>query len=239
MTVEAGPDAIWTYVACPVVVVDQAGVVRTLNPSAQSLLPGAAAGSRLKDLVPPWLLRAHHSFTQTPSASDGAQTPVLSGTLAGREFEARPALLPGGEVAWSLVEGTARLLREAQQALARERQRTAFLVEASSVLMASLRAGLLRLRRLVRVAAHPQRDLLRRDPTSPRPPTFLPGPRSGHHRNAAVPDESASRRHRKRSWRPGRRRDRSALTAERPAVRTRLAGKIPRRNPRALRSMEW
>lgn len=137
-SIATDPDAVWTYVACPVVVVDQSGVVRTLNPSAQSLLPAAAAGSRLEDSAPPWLFGAHDTFIGTPSAPDAKTVSVMSGMLVGREFEAHPALLPGGEVAWSLIEGTARLLQEAQQALARERERTAFLVEASSVLMASL-----------------------------------------------------------------------------------------------------
>ncbi|MBV8930894.1 MAG: serine/threonine-protein phosphatase [Mycobacteriaceae bacterium] len=64
--------------------------------------------------------------------------PVVSGALDGLEFEAHPALLPSGDVAWCLVGETARMLRETQLSLARERERAAFLADASAVLGASL-----------------------------------------------------------------------------------------------------
>ena len=47
-------------------------------------------------------------------------------------------MLPSGEVAWSLVEDTGQVLREAPSALTREHERAAFLLEASAVSTASL-----------------------------------------------------------------------------------------------------
>lgn len=54
------------------------------------------------------------------------------------EVDARPTPLPGGLVAWWLIEDTARSLRDTQEALVRERDRAAFLDETSAVLTASL-----------------------------------------------------------------------------------------------------
>ena len=73
-----------------------------------------------------------HRFATTTTRS------ATSGPVGGRRFDAHHAMLPGGEVAWSLVEDTGQVLRDAQQALTREHERAAFLLEASAVLMASL-----------------------------------------------------------------------------------------------------
>lgn len=130
--VETGLDAAWSSLPWPVLVVDRAGVVRALSESARSVLPGAVPGSPVDSVVPAWLVTAHEAVI------DDGDTSAVAGTLATRRFEAQPAVLPGGQVAWCLVEDTGRVLQETQESLAEERERTAFLVEASAVLGASL-----------------------------------------------------------------------------------------------------
>jgi serine phosphatase RsbU (regulator of sigma subunit) len=135
--VETDLESLWTYVPCPTLVVDLAGVVRAVSGSAQSLLPAAVPGCRVEETAA-WLSQAHHRLVQPSSAPDGRGLSFVSGSVGGRKFDAHPAMLPGGEVAWSLVEDSGQVLREAQHAVAREQERAAFLLEASSVLMASL-----------------------------------------------------------------------------------------------------
>jgi serine phosphatase RsbU (regulator of sigma subunit) len=94
-------------------------------------------GSRLEEAAP-WLSRAHHRLVQPATTPEGPASLSVSGSVGGRKFDAHPAMLPGGEVAWSLVEDSGQVLREAQHALAREQERAEFLLEASSVLTASL-----------------------------------------------------------------------------------------------------
>lgn len=137
MGVETDLESLWTYVPCPTLVVDQAGVVRAVSASAQSLVLAAMPGSRLEEAAA-WLSRAHHRLVQPATTPDGPASLSVSGSVGGRKFDAHPAMLPGGEVAWSLVEDSGQVLREAQHALAREQERAEFLLEASSVLMASL-----------------------------------------------------------------------------------------------------
>ncbi|BBZ43649.1 PP2C family protein-serine/threonine phosphatase [Mycobacterium parmense] len=134
--VEIDLDALWASVPCPTLVVDHAGVIRALSLSAGSALPGVGVGSRLEDTAD-WLWQAHDRLLTAPPSED-ADEPAICGRVSGRKFDAHPAVLPGGEVAWSLVEDTGQVLREAQYSLAREQERTEFLLEASSVLMASL-----------------------------------------------------------------------------------------------------
>ncbi|RDH77978.1 serine/threonine-protein phosphatase [Mycolicibacterium moriokaense] len=133
LSVETDLDAPWASLPWPVLVVDREGVVRSLSDSARSLLPAAARGAPIEDAVPPWLSSAHQRLT----ADEAGRTPV-SGPVGGHEFDAQPSVLPGGDVAWCLVGEPGRLLQEAQRSLAKERERTAFLVEASAVLGASL-----------------------------------------------------------------------------------------------------
>jgi serine phosphatase RsbU (regulator of sigma subunit) len=135
--VETDLESLWTYVPCPTLVVDQAGVVRAVSASAQSLLPAAISGSRLEEAAG-WLSRAHHRLVKLLSGSSGRELPFVSGSVGGRKFDAYPVTLPGREVAWSLVADSGQVLRDAQHALAREQERAAFLLEASSVLTASL-----------------------------------------------------------------------------------------------------
>jgi serine phosphatase RsbU (regulator of sigma subunit) len=133
----ADHESLWTHVACPTLVVDQTGVIRALSASAQELLPSTALGSQLETAVD-WLSPVHRRLV---APSSGRQTPQsfnAGGAVGGRKFEAHHATLPGGEVAWSLVEDTGQVLREAQHALTRADERAEFLLETSSVLMASL-----------------------------------------------------------------------------------------------------
>src|ERR1700690_2988514 len=101
--VETDHESLWTYVACPTLVVDQGGIITALSASAQSLLPGAATGSPL-DAAVGWLSPAHLGLVQPAAILDHRESATTSGPVGGRRFEAHHALLPGGEVAWSLVE---------------------------------------------------------------------------------------------------------------------------------------
>jgi serine phosphatase RsbU (regulator of sigma subunit) len=135
--VEVGHQSLWTYVACPTIVADATGVIRALSASAEALLPGAALGVPLETVVD-WLAPAHGRLVAPSPVPDSRASFTASGPVGGRKFEAHHATLPSGEVAWSLVEDTGHVLREAQHALTREHERAEFLLEASSVLMASL-----------------------------------------------------------------------------------------------------
>lgn len=126
LDVHSGYDDAWGSIPHPVLVVDRDGVIRTSSASARTVLPELSSGGALEDVVPPWLSGAHRRLA------------AASGSVDGREFEAHPTLLPDGEVAWWLVGDSDRSAREAQQALDLERERAAFLDEASAVLMASL-----------------------------------------------------------------------------------------------------
>ncbi len=134
--VETGHESLWTYVACPTLVVDKTGVIRALSASAQNLFPSAARGTRLETAVD-WLSPVHTRLV-APSVPNSRESFNAGGAIGGRKFEAHHATLPSGEVAWSLVEDTGHVLREAQYALTREHERAEFLLEASAVLMASL-----------------------------------------------------------------------------------------------------
>ncbi|WP_395570435.1 PP2C family protein-serine/threonine phosphatase [Streptomyces sp. BK79] len=108
----------------PVVVTDAAGHVAELNDAAGALLPDARVGEVLPS--PGWLAAAQ----RTPG------TGSVSGAVGEGFFSASPSVLPGGETAWWLVEQTA--YRSAVEELETERERTRFLSEASSALLASL-----------------------------------------------------------------------------------------------------
>ncbi|NEY32113.1 SpoIIE family protein phosphatase [Streptomyces sp. PRKS01-65] len=106
----------------PVVVMDAAGHVAELNDAAQALLPRARVGEALSS--PGWL------------AAAAPGTGSVSGAVGEGFFSAHPSALTGGDTAWWLVEETA--YRSAVSELETERERTRFLVEASSALLASL-----------------------------------------------------------------------------------------------------
>src|ERR1700744_6012692 len=135
--VETDHQSLWTYATCPTLVVDQPGTIRALSASAQSLLPEVGLGTRLETAVG-WLAPVHLGPVEPASIPGGRESLRATGPVAGRKFDAHHARLPSGDVAWSLVEDTGQVLREAQYALTREHERAEFLLEASSVFMASL-----------------------------------------------------------------------------------------------------
>ncbi|MEU3661442.1 PP2C family protein-serine/threonine phosphatase [Streptomyces sp. NPDC032940] len=106
------------------VVLDAAGQVTELHGTARALLPEARVGAALSS--PDWLVAAH----RTPG------TGPVSGAVGEAFFSAHPSALSDGGTAWWLVEETAH--RTAVRELAAERERTRFLSEASSALLASL-----------------------------------------------------------------------------------------------------
>ncbi|MFF3176931.1 PP2C family protein-serine/threonine phosphatase [Streptomyces sp. NPDC057900] len=109
------------------------------NDAARLLLPAAVPGTPLVDAVPQWLWTAHAALTRPgPHAVPGAEGP-LRGVIGERRFEAHPTVRKGGSVAWWLVDDTDHQL--VREALHMERERTAFLGKASSVLLSSLNLG--------------------------------------------------------------------------------------------------
>ncbi|MEV7405183.1 PP2C family protein-serine/threonine phosphatase [Streptomyces sp. NPDC091267] len=125
----------------PVIEAHPDGTVIELNPAAALLLEGVQPGASLADSVPAWLSQAHHraGIHATPPGQDPQDDGVLpsvSGRIEAHSFEAHPTRSQNGSVIWWLVEDTGR--RRAEEALATERERTAFLAEASNVLLASL-----------------------------------------------------------------------------------------------------
>ncbi|MFC7814055.1 MULTISPECIES: PP2C family protein-serine/threonine phosphatase [unclassified Streptomyces] len=109
----------------PVVVIGADGYVAELNDAASVLLPTARPGRRLRS--PSWLA----------TATGRAARPVsVSGAVGKRFFSAHPSVLTAGAVAWWFVDETEHqsLLVE----LAAERERTQFLNQASTALLASL-----------------------------------------------------------------------------------------------------
>ncbi len=128
-------------------VADADGIVRHVNEAAAVLLPkAAAAGVPLMDAAPEWLVRAHllavgHNAptgAASPGAGPDAEPPapgVAYGLVGGQMFEAHPA--PDGTgVAWWLLDRTEN--QRLAEALRIERERTAFLAEASHELLSSL-----------------------------------------------------------------------------------------------------
>ncbi|MEW2547308.1 PP2C family protein-serine/threonine phosphatase [Streptomyces sp. NPDC047002] len=125
------PRAAWAAAPYPVLLADAAGTLTDANAAATALFPAAARPVPLADAVPAWLADAHRALVRGPAPAGAAH-----GAVGGRSFEAHPTPLDSGEVAWWLVDDTDR--RIAEEALRTEQERTAFLVEASSALLASL-----------------------------------------------------------------------------------------------------
>ncbi|MET7746678.1 PP2C family protein-serine/threonine phosphatase [Streptomyces sp. NPDC005385] len=119
----------WAAVPYPVVVVDQAGVVRWVNPQADHLV-APRCGAPLRGNVPSWLADGH-----SRTEADGSRSSV-SGLIGERFYEAHPTVQDDGDVAWWLVDDTDHQL--ARDALRLERERTAFLAQASNALLSSL-----------------------------------------------------------------------------------------------------
>ncbi|MER5377067.1 PP2C family protein-serine/threonine phosphatase [Streptomyces sp. NPDC002553] len=124
--------ASWMRAPYPALVADANGFVVEANEQAARLFPDAAPGARLAQVAPEWLVEGHRSALaggeDTVSAVRGRHGPW---TL---EAHATPGA--DGQVVWWLVDDTDRSLAEA--ALRSEQERTRFLAEASSRLLASL-----------------------------------------------------------------------------------------------------
>lgn len=120
---------------CPLLVADLAGVVVERNAAASRLLPGAGTGARLHELGLEWLADAHERLAGT-GHSARLESEAVTGQVGDRSFEARPARTEDGHIAWWLADNTGR--RAAEEALQVERERTAFLAEASNALLATL-----------------------------------------------------------------------------------------------------
>lgn len=115
----------WEAAPAAAVVVDGAGVVRALNEAARELFPAVAPGRPLAGTAADWLVEAHERGTSE----------ITRGEVGERFLAAHP--VPHGDaVTWWLVDETD--IRAAQDALAHEQERTAFLSEASAALLGSL-----------------------------------------------------------------------------------------------------
>ncbi|MEU3186772.1 PP2C family protein-serine/threonine phosphatase [Streptomyces sp. NPDC006923] len=121
-------DAVLESSPHPVIVADRTGVVRLANAAAAALLPGLAVGSELSGPGPRWLADAHAGQERTAHGPVGARSYRASGVTADAE----------GLMTWWLSDETDH--RAARDALDLERERTAFLVEASTRLLSSLNA---------------------------------------------------------------------------------------------------
>ncbi|WP_329174703.1 PP2C family protein-serine/threonine phosphatase [Streptomyces sp. NBC_01477] len=131
--------SLWNHAPYPALVADLQGTVVLRNDAAGVVLPAARPGARLADVVPSWLSEAHDAL-RAPGARAGQGTGVpLSGEIGERSFEAHPSTQDDGTVVWWLVDDTDHRL--AREALHMERERTAFLAEASSTLLSSLNLG--------------------------------------------------------------------------------------------------
>jgi serine phosphatase RsbU (regulator of sigma subunit) len=117
-----GSSGLWLAAPHPVLVVDAFGVVTARNSAASEAVPDVRPGS-----VPPipWLADAHAAGEHT-----------CTGQVDGRLFAAEARPCEGGETVWWLFDDSARASVAAD--LAVERERTAFLAEASNVLLSSL-----------------------------------------------------------------------------------------------------
>src|ERR1700756_161892 len=90
--VETDQQSLWTYVACPTLVVDQTGTIRALSASAKSLLPEAGLGTQLEAAVG-WLSPVHVRLVEPASVPDGRESFSAAGPVAGRKFDAHHARL--------------------------------------------------------------------------------------------------------------------------------------------------
>ncbi|MEU8778120.1 PP2C family protein-serine/threonine phosphatase [Streptomyces sp. NPDC048606] len=116
---------------------DLRAVVVQVNDPARLVFPRALPGSPLADAVPGWLASAHARYAAVPPARGslaGAQE--VRGAVGERSYEAHPTRRDDGTVVWWLVDDTHHRL--AREALRAERERTAFLVRSSNLLLSSL-----------------------------------------------------------------------------------------------------
>ncbi|MFD3869410.1 PP2C family protein-serine/threonine phosphatase [Streptomyces sp. NPDC058623] len=138
----------WGEAPYPVLVADSGGTLLFANEVAGLLFPQAREGVALEGSVPPWLSSAHaarrvasvSAFAGEPEAdASGPEAEVnvlVEGPVGERSYEAHPTVREDGTVVWWLVDDTDRRL--AREALRIERERTAFLGQASNLLLSSL-----------------------------------------------------------------------------------------------------
>ncbi|MFJ3581730.1 PP2C family protein-serine/threonine phosphatase [Streptomyces sp. NPDC090127] len=116
---------------------DDRAVVRFVNDAVGLVFPGVSPGTPVGEALPDWLASAHaevtRSFRRRP---DTGSHPTAQGPVGERVFEAHPIAQDDGTVVWWLVDDTDHRL--AREALHMERERTAFLTQASNVLLSSL-----------------------------------------------------------------------------------------------------
>ncbi|WP_373316558.1 PP2C family protein-serine/threonine phosphatase [Streptomyces xanthophaeus] len=128
----------WSEAPYPVLVADDQGNLVLVNEVAGLLFPQARVGAPVVGTVPAWLSEAHARCLAPAAArpSTAAAGAVVQGPVGDRSFEAHPTCREDGTVVWWLVDDTDHRL--AREALRMERERTAFLGEASNVLLSSL-----------------------------------------------------------------------------------------------------
>ncbi|WP_411103278.1 PP2C family protein-serine/threonine phosphatase [Streptomyces sp. cmx-4-9] len=120
-------------------VADGQAVLLFVNAAAALIFPDARPGSAMAEVVPAWLAAApvpRPPATAAATAAAAAGYATVQGRVAGRAYEAHPTVRDDGTVVWWLVDDTDHRL--AREALLVERERTAFLTEASNVLLSSL-----------------------------------------------------------------------------------------------------
>ncbi|WP_420713540.1 PP2C family protein-serine/threonine phosphatase [Streptomyces sp. Tu6071] len=105
----------------PVVLVNSEGRAVEANAAAREVLDTGRDGL---PVLPEWLVES------------GSAPHVLSGQVGGSSFSAHPTVLDAATTAWWLIEETE--LRAAADALRSHRSHSAFLIEASGALLASL-----------------------------------------------------------------------------------------------------
>ncbi|MFF1410732.1 PP2C family protein-serine/threonine phosphatase [Streptomyces sp. NPDC058289] len=110
-------------------VTDDHSVLLFVNEAAGLIFPRARPGSSMADAVPAWLSSAR-------ARPAGAGIPTVQGPVDDRVYEAHPTVREDDTVVWWLVDDTDHRL--AREALRVERERTAFLTEASNLLLSSL-----------------------------------------------------------------------------------------------------
>ncbi|MFI8952028.1 PP2C family protein-serine/threonine phosphatase [Streptomyces sp. NPDC053750] len=123
----------WLHAPCPVLVVDPAGIVLEANDRARSFFSGATSGTWLGDVAPDWLARAHGRAVAAGGA-DPAQP--VRGPHGQHFLQAHATPGPDGTVVWWLVnDPDPSPTRAVPQS---ERERNAFLTDASTQLLSSL-----------------------------------------------------------------------------------------------------
>lgn len=130
----ASVGASWMRAPYAALVADTSGAIIGANAQATRMFPDAVHGASLAEVAPEWLVSAHRRVAAR--GRDSAEP--VRGCHGRWSLEAYATLGLDGEVVWWLVDDTDRRL--AEKALRSAQERTAFLAEASSRLLASLNA---------------------------------------------------------------------------------------------------